>query len=294
MDTLDSVVDINALAEDTIQKLKLQENLLVPFSTAISIVQNLTEFELGRSLMTIGQLTSSLVDYLCHHDTSPSNHPFETWFLSKAPKIRAARERYYITRDILQNHLKSNINFGVMPCGVISKVAELDYSKVQNVKIVGYDNDVYGLVKAEKQMQPLVDQGIINLYLLKRNIWLLDEDNQYDIILSNRLSVLEHDTNKVLGLFKQIYKALKPEGVFICSFFTPSPLEAPGKSTWLNVDEEDLLLEHTIFVDIMNFQPAARFESEFEMLLKGAGFEIFDIVFDTHRVYPTIVAKKLR
>lgn len=291
MDFLEKI-DITALADDTIQKLTLQENLLVPVETATSIVKSLKEFELGRSIMTLGHLNSALVDYICHHEVSPTNNEFETWFLSKSPKIKAARERYYITRNILQQHLRSNMNFGVMPCGVISKVAELNYEGLENIKVVGYDSNVQGLVNAEQKMQPLVDQGIVNLYLLKRNIWLLDEDNQYEVILSNRLSVLEQDSDKVLALFKKIYNALKVDGVFVCSFFTPSPLQAPENSPWLNVSENDLLLEHTIFEDIMNFQPAVRLESEFKQLLKGAGFEVIDIVFDTHCVYPTIVAKK--
>lgn len=291
MNTLDKL-DITALAEDTIQKLKLQENLLIPFEQASSAVQSLTEFELGRSVMTLGHLNSSLVDYICHNEVSPTGHSFETWFLSKSPKIRAARERYHITKNILQQHLKSNITFGVMPCGVISKVAELDYTGVDNVKIVGYDNDIYGLANAEEKMQPFVDQGIVNLYLLKRNIWLLDEDNQYEVILSNRLSVLEHDSEKVLELFKKIYNALKPGGSFICSFFTPSPLQAQEESSWINVTREDMLLEHTIFVDIMDFHPAIRHKSEFEKLLKGAGFEVVNVIFDSQHVYPTVVAKK--
>lgn len=285
-------VDIDTIAEGIIQKVQMNEGLLIPSSNIIDLIHQLKEFELGRAMLTTGVLTSSWVDYVCHNETSPTGHPLETWFLSKSPKIKAARERYYITRDALQSHLRSNMVFCVMPCGVISKVAELDYSNISNIKIIGYDNDIQGLVRAEMQMQPLVDQRKVNLLLLKKNIWLLADCNQHDLIISNRLSVLEADPQKVLELFEKYYAALKQNGIFISSFFTPSPLHNLHASPWKNFDVNDVLTEHSIFVDIMDFQPASRPESKMITLLHKAGFEIVDIFYDTHHIYPTIVARK--
>jgi hypothetical protein len=54
-----------------------------------------------------------------------------------------------------------------------------------------------------------------------------------------------------------------------------------------------MLLEHSIFVDIMDFHPAARSENEMRVLLNEAGFKVLDIHYDTHRIYPTVVAQKL-
>lgn len=285
-------IDIDTIAEGAIQKVQLNENLLISPSDVIDLILQLKEFELGRAMLSTGVLTSSWVDYICHNETSPTGHPLETWFLSKAPRIKAARERYYITRDVLQKKLRSNMVFCVMPCGVISKVAELDYSKIKNIKIIGYDNDIHGLVKAELQMQPLVDQGKVNLLLLKKNIWLLDDRNQHDLIISNRLSVLESDSQKVLELFEKYYGALRRRGLFISSFFTPSPLHNLHTSPWKDVDANDMLIEHSIFVDIMDFRPAARSESKMVNLLHKAGFEIVEILYDTHNIYPTIIARK--
>ncbi len=285
-------VDIDTIAEGISQKVQLNDGLLIPSSEVIDLIHQLKEFELGRAMLTTGVLTSSWVDYICHNETSPTGHPLETWFLSKSPKIKAARERYYITRDALQSHLRSNMVFCVMPCGVISKVAELDYSNISNIKIIGYDNDIQGLVRAEMQMQPLVDQRKVNLLLLKKNIWLLEDRNQHDLIISNRLSVLEADSQKVLGLFEKYYAALKRNGIFISSFFTPSPLHNLHTSPWKNVDVNDVLTEHSIFVDIMDFRPATRPEGKMIMLLEKAGFEIVDIFYDTQCIYPTIIARK--
>lgn len=290
--TITTGVDIDTIAEGIIQKVQLNEDLLIPSSDVIDLIHQLKEFELGRAMLTTGVLTSSWVDYICHNDVSPTGHPLETWFLSRAPKIKAARERYYITQNALQSHLRSNMVFCVMPCGVISKVAELDYSNISNIKIIGYDNDIHGLVRAELQMQPLVDQRKVNLLLLKKNIWLLDDCNQHDLIISNRLSVLEADSQKILGLFEKYHAALKRNGIFISSFFTPSPLHNLHTSPWKNVDVNDVLTEHSIFVDIMDFRPASRPEGEMITLLQKAGFEIVDIFYDTHCIYPTIIARK--
>jgi hypothetical protein len=290
--TITQVVDLDIIAEGTIQKIQLNGNLLIPLSDAIDLIHQLKEFELGRAMLTTGVLTSSWVDYMCHNDASPTNNPLETWFLSRAPKIKAARERYSLTQKALQSHLKSNMILCVLPCGVISKVAELDYSNFENIKIIGYDNDVLGLVRAEMQMQHHVDQGKVNLLLLKKNIWLIDDRNQHDLIISNRLSVLESDSQKIYGLFEKYYAALKSNGIFICSFFTPSPLNNLHTSPWKDVDVNDMLIEHSIFVDIMDFRPASRLEEEMIALLQKAGFEIVDIFYDTHCIYPTVVARK--
>jgi hypothetical protein len=290
--TIAPKVDIDTIAEGVIQKVQLSDALLTPPSEVIELIHQLKEFELGRAMLTTGVLTSSWVDYICHNETSPTGNPLETWILSRSPKIRAARERYYITRDVLQSYLRSDMVFCVMPCGVISKIAELDYSNTSNLKIIGYDNDIHGLVKAELQMQPLVDQGKVDLLLLKKNIWKLDDIDQHDLIISNRLSVLEADSQKVLELFKKYYASLKQDGIFISSFFTPSPLDNVHTSPWKNVDANDMLIEHSIFVDIMDFHPAFRLESEMIMLLQKAGFEIVNIFYDTHCIYPTTVARK--
>jgi hypothetical protein len=290
--TIAPKVDIDTIAEGVIQKVQLNDALLTPPSEVIELIHQLKEFELGRAMLTSGVLTSSWVDYICHHETSPTGNPLETWFLSRSPKIRAARERYYITRNVLQSYLKSDMVFCVMPCGVISKVAELDYSNLSHLKIIGYDNDIHGLVKAELQMQSLVDQGKVDLLLLKRNIWQLDDRDQHDLIISNRLSVLEADSQKVSELFEKYYASLKQDGIFISSFFTPSPLDNLHTSPWKNVDANDMLIEHSIFVDIMDFCPAYRLENEMITLLQTAGFEIVNVFYDTHCIYPTIVARK--
>ncbi len=290
--TLSTKVNIDALVEGTIQQIYLNEKLTLPIPDVIDLTRQLKQFELGKTMMISCGLTSSSVDYICHHDTSPTDHNLENWFLSKAPRIKAARERYNITKSILQSLLKSGVTLGVMPCGVISKVAELDYSKLNKVKIVGYDRDVSGLVKAEQQMQPLVDQEKVNLFLLKKNIWLLDDRNQHNVILSNRLSVMEHSSSKVVELLKKFHSALTKNGVLVSSFFTPSPLVDVYASTWKDIYAEDVLKEHCIFEDILDFHPAARTEEEMQQLLHEAGFEVLEIHNDTHCIYPTITARK--
>lgn len=291
--TVAYTVDVDTLAEGTIQKVQRSENLHLPLPQVIQLIHQLKEFELGRSLLAAGGITSSWVDYVCHHEVSPTNHHLETWFLSRAPKIRAARERYFITQREIQSRLRDDMVLGVLPCGVISKIAEMDFSKVKNIKVVGYDNDIHGLVKAELKMKPLVDQEKIKLYLLKKNIWLLDDIDEHDLIISNRLSVLEPDTQKLSGLFEKFYAALKYKGFYISSFFTPSPIHDLIASPWKDVDVNDMLIEHSIFVDILDFQPASRSEDEIKLLLTNAGFKIIDILYDTHNVYPTIVAQKV-
>jgi hypothetical protein len=291
--TITRIIDIEALSEDTIQKVRLSDKLHLPTNNVIEIVHQLKNFELGQTMLTIGGLTSTCVDYICHNDTSPTNNPFENWLLSKAPRFKAARERYQITQHILQKLLRSDMVFGVFPCGVIPKVAELDFSALSSLTIVGYDNDIHGLVRAEKTMQPLVDQQKVKLLLLKKNLWVLDDENQHNLILSNRLSALEAEEERVLDLFKRFHRALQPDGFFITSFFTPSPLQNFEQSPWKNLASEDILTEHCIFEDIIGFDSAPKTEEKMIHLLARSGFDVIEIRYDSHNIYPTVLAQKV-
>lgn len=291
--TITSAVDIETLAEGTIQKIHLGPKLMLPTDQVIDIIHALKQFELGRTFLSLGLITSSLVDYICHNEVSPTGNEFETWFLSKAPRMKALKERYHITKDQLQFYLRSNMSMGILPCGVISKVAELDYSQVENVRIIGYDRDIQGLVNAEKQMMPYVTAGIVDLILMKRDLWLLDEEDQYDLMLSNRVSVLERNSTKVLDLFKKFYAALKPNGILLTSFFTPSPLDSLEDSPWVNTDPNDTLIEDCIFRHIMEFTFPPRTEAEVRQLVTSAGFKVLDILNDSSCIYPTVVAQKV-
>lgn len=290
--TLRQNVNIDAVIEGTIQQAYLSERLTLPIAEVVELITQLTEFELGKKMLLSCGLTSPLVDYICHYDQSPTSHPLENWLLSRSPRLSAARERYNITQRLVQTILKSNMTIGVMPCNVISKVAELDYSNVKNLTIIGYDRDVAGLVHAEKQMEQLVQQGKVNLFLLKQNIWLLDDRNQHDLILSTRLTVLESDDQKIVQLLKRLFAALKTGGHLILSFFTPSPMVDIENSPWRGIYADDLLKELCIFKDILDFHPAARTEDNMKALLHEAGFEALEIYPDKHWVYPTIKARK--
>lgn len=292
--TLKSDIDIDTLVEGTICQLHLKDSLALPIIDVISLTQQLKAFPLGRTMLRESGLSSDSTDYVCHHEVSPTGNSLETWLLSESPRLRAARERFYVTKRILQSQLRANMILGVLPCGVITKIAELDYSGLRDITVIGYDRDVQGLVKAEQKMKPVIDQYGLNVILLKKNIWKLDDVAQHDLILSNRLTVLEEDSLKVVSLWKKIHQALKPGGRFMFSFFTPSPIPASvHQSPWEAVDPNAILMEYSIFNDILGFQPACRTEEEVLDLLEQSGFKSVTVEYDRHKVYPTVLAEKI-
>lgn len=271
-------------------KLEFKTNLTLPLDAEKELLQQLSEFELGRFLLGNQGLNGYWTAYVILQGLKKTDlHPLEQWMLTKAPIIRATRERFHIFQTAIQQHLKSNQTIASIPCGLMDDLLSLDYTHVSNVHLVGIDLDGESLKLARHNAD---HYGQDNVSFIESNAWTLGAQNTYDIVVSNGLNIYVADDQKNQDLYRAFYTALKPGGILITSFITPPPAVSP-ESPWHDYDEVDALKQRALLVDIIettwqNF----RTESHTRAVFESVGFTILDVIPDSCGMFPTLIAMK--
>ncbi len=171
-------------------------------------------------------------------------------------------------------------------------ILTLDYSKLSNFQLVGFDIDPESLSFAQFLAKEKGLHGHTSLFV--QDAWKFDYHNKYDLITSNGLNVYESDPDKVLHLYTRLLKALKPGGTLITGVLTHLPKSSvPCEWQLDKISEKDLLLENTIFNFILgckwyNFRSSEEIYSDFHKV----GFDEVSIHYDEYHIFPTVVAKK--
>jgi ubiquinone/menaquinone biosynthesis C-methylase UbiE len=273
-----------------LQRLERANNLALPLAKEKHLLKQLLEFELGRFLLANKGLNGYWTSYIIIHGPKKTNiTPLEKWILQSAPMVKATQERFKIFQHELQKQLKSGTKMASIPCGLMDDVLGLDYNNFVNIKLVGIDLDDQSLQMAQGNAQKY---GINNVEFIKKDAWNLGTNEEYDLITSNGLNIYQPDDKKVVELYKEFYKKLKPSGILITSFLTPPPTLSV-KSTWKNYNQKDLLKQKAIFSDIIQVTwQAFRTQSQTEEQLENAGFKVLEVIYDSQGMFPTIIAKK--
>ena len=179
-----------------------------------------------------------------------------------------------------------------IPCGAMRELLQLDYSLISDFKLVGIDIDLNSLLLAE---QLAAERGLSqNLSLRQQDAWQLPYDSEIDIITSCGLNIYTPDQQKVLDLYRQFFRALKPGGQLILGFLTYPPGENM-LSEWQvdKLSSKNLFLEKVLYKDILDPQwRNFRTSDEIEQELKKAGFWEVIFHYDFLHVFPTVVARK--
>lgn len=267
-------------------------------SKQLELLEQLSEFELGRFLIERGGLNGYWTHYVVTYSEwknvkEHSITPLESFLLNVSPTSLAMQQRFAIFKSQIQQHIQEECCFASIPCGLMGDLVDLDYSQIHNFSLYGIDLDRETL----SQTKSYADNKklISHCHFLESDAWKLDISEKFDLITSNGLSIYEQDDQKIVELYRQFHNALKPKGILVTSFLTPPP--APGvKTEWLLTafHSEDALLQKTLFVDILAAKwQAYRTEETVKNQLQQAGFHITDILYDKAHIFPTVVAKKL-
>lgn len=260
----------------------------------LGLIEELSEFDLGRFLIERGGLNGYWTHYVITH---PCKKAFpltalESFILNSAPSILATQQRFQIFKSQIQQRVGENCSFASIPCGLMGELLDLDYSDLHTFSLHGIDLDKETLKQAEDYA---AQKGLLShCDFSERDAWELNLHEKFDLIASNGLAIYEHDDQKVVALYRQFYAALKPGGVLVTSFLTPPP--APGlKTEWLlsECNVQDGLLQKILFVDILDAKwQAYRTEETVKAQLKQAGFCEIEIKYDKAHIFPTVIAKK--
>ena len=273
------------------KRLKATKNLALPLEEELHLLNQLTEFELGRSLLAKKGLEAYWISYsIVQGPYLQLSHPLENWIIHKAPVFKSTQERFRIFQDQLKSYVKSEMTVASVPCGLMDVSLSLDFSHLENVKLVGIDLDKDTLNLANKNAEKNNKTSITSF--LRQDAWNLEIDEKYDILISNGLNIYEHDDQKVVELYKEFFKALKSDGILILSFLTPPP-SLSKESSWKNYNLEDALKQKAVFGDIIQAQwQASRTENQTREQLKAAGFKVLKVIYDSQGMFPTIIGQK--
>jgi SAM-dependent methyltransferase len=129
---------------------------------------------------------------------------------------------------------------------------------------------------------------------IQADAWRLNFKDQFHIVVSNGLNNYVGKRDDLVSMYKKLYDAVKPSGLLLTSFLTPSPDQDP-KSTWdmEQIDADALRLQKIIFDEIVQVRwNNPQTLDQMASILEDAGFGQMELIFDKAKMYPTVVAQK--
>lgn len=289
---------IEAATQSIIHKIQVSGNS--PESSVdirLKLVEALYQSELGKFLLLRGGLNGYWTEHIVKHPQRQKNSStllpeIDDFLLNHSPSVLATQQRYGIFKTEIQKQIKNGSSLMSIPCGLMSELLDLDYSGYQDIQLTGIDTDAESLTLARAMAEESEFDG--QCQFLDKNAWHLDMHEVCDVLVSNGLSIYEYDDDKVIELYREFFKALRPGGVLITSFLTPPPALS-SQSEWDldQIDLEALKVQKILFADILECKwQAYRTETTVKNQLRSAGFKNFELIYDKARIFPTITARK--
>lgn len=256
----------------------------------LDILDQLSEFPLGKFLIQYQGLNGYWTKYIIENKKQPKNE-LEDFILNKSPISLATRESRNITIKWLQMNLCDNIKILSIPCGTMSDVLSLDFSEINNAKLIGVDLDFKSLKLAyeESDLRNVSDF----IQLIQSDALSFDWKNVAHIVVSHGLNFYLSKEECEL-LYKNAFNSLMNGGFFIGSFMTAPP-EDNQPSHWNTelIDPKDISYQRELF---SIFSPRWRLlqtYNETTEILSNVGFKEIEIIEDSMRIMPTFIAKKV-
>jgi hypothetical protein len=259
----------------------------------LSLLERMSKHSLGQFLILNGGINGFWTDYIVNHEHGRNKIPnSERLLLENFPSIIATQQRGKIFQKILQDNVSDRAVMASIPCGVMGDLLNLDFSQINDFKLIGVDLDEESLTLAEEKA--IANRLIGHSEFKLSNAWDLDLKEEVDILTSNGLNIYEPNADRVVKLYQGFHDALKDNGLLITSFLTPHP--AIDKSSPWNfeaIDSECLRQQRVVFADIMQAKwQCFMSESKFRNVLEKAGFEKIEVEYDKARIFPTVTARK--
>jgi 2-polyprenyl-3-methyl-5-hydroxy-6-metoxy-1,4-benzoquinol methylase len=274
--------------------LKIQNSAIALGSTEyatieqrLDLLQQLRSFEFGRFLILNRGMNGYWTDYVCTSKESdrPLKSDLEGFLLFDRPMALATRERYRIFQTIIQKEILSGIRICSVPSGLMSDVLTLNFEGVSNFELTAFDLDNQSLEYARESAKAI---GISdNFKSLCIDAWNLSVHEYFDLVVSSGLNIYVKENKKVIELYKEFFKILKPGGILIVSFLAKNEDSIPERH------QSNQRKQHVIYAEILEFKGSnLRTYAETVEQLKSAGFGCFELFADQFNVFPTIKARR--
>ncbi len=274
----------------------------VSVAEQLAILTQLTQFDFGRFLLMNSGINGYWTHYMLTHpwfgrksgqnNAGQAFSSLETFLLDRAPTMLATQQRFDIFLHENQKAVTNNAALACIPCGLMGELLYLNFAGIDNISLTGIDLDDATLNEAAL----LADkQNLSNWTDFKQaDAWHLDVSDTYDLISSNGLNIYEPNDDKVEALYRQYYLALKPGGTLVTSILTPPPSENDA-GEWLmdKINQSDLMLQKTLFVDVLNVKwQCYRSSKQTALQLENSGFNEIKFLYDQAQLFPTVTAVK--
>ena len=256
----------------------------------------LAEFELGRFLLENLGLNGRWTSYVllhpdrgAHTGLSSDGTPLtelQSWLLNRCPILLATQERFRIFRAVTQPLLRTGMQLASLPCGWMDDLLTLDYSKTPGVTLTGIDLDPETLREAEANYRRL--RPPVQAAFEQRDAWQLEASGRWDLLTSNGLNIYVENDDRCTEFYRNVARALKPGGIFVCSFITPP-------EQWRPKAAGDLEHQRFLFTQVVPVKwSCVRDEAKTREQLSAAGLEVLSVTYDSQRMFPAVVAKPIR
>jgi SAM-dependent methyltransferase len=212
--------------------------------------------------------------------------------LNQAPFGLATQQRHQIFKKELQKRVVEGAVLASAPCGLMADLLELDFSGISHFALTGIDLDTETLGQAKSLA---ASHGLSErCEFLQRDAWDLETEERFDVLTSNGLSIYEPSEARVVDLYREFFKALKPGGHLIASFLTPPPVLNPASEWNLSkINQTDALMQKILLADIINSKwQTFRTSEAVKRQLESAGFEAIEFIYDEASIFPTVTARK--
>jgi ubiquinone/menaquinone biosynthesis C-methylase UbiE len=287
------------LAADIEGRLRKADKLVLPLDQTLYMLAQLREFELGRFLLHNNGLNGYWTAYVFQYSPGDATScSLEQWLLTKS-LLSGGRERFHRFQKEIAKHITEGAVLASIPCGLMDDLVKQDYRSVERFTLVGIDVDAESTELArENAATHDVEQ---HCTFLLRDAWQLDIDSEFDLVVSNGLNMYESDPQRLVALYRNFCRALRPGGQLLMSFLPPlppPPSVAPDRASEWNtygIAEEDFTKELSLFGDILqvgylNFST----EDEVRAQLAQAGFAVTSVTDGPTGLLPIVSAIKTR
>lgn len=211
------------------------------------------------------------------------------WIASKAPIFLATCERFEIFKKVLQERLNAgDKTFVSVPCGTMEELLILDATDKSNISFVGIDLDPLAGSWIKEASKRYEKTSLCHKEFHQADAFSLAQHTKNaDVLVSNGLNFYIKDDAEVVKLYKAFADSLKVGGILITSHLALPAQAEP-------YDKEALKKQLAIVRDICEMRwQIFRSEDLVKTQLAEAGFKVEQVIWDTQRMFPTYICKKV-
>ena len=268
------------------------------------MLSSLLEFPVGRILFDRKKWDFELNVLFSHQRSAHGSNNLLNWVQESDPELLSYREHLEISKREVLQIAKPNSTLAFFPTGIMYNLLRLEESvlSVHEISLIGLDFDEGSFLATKRIAES--SQYANNIHFVLADAWHLDAfENQFDVLTSYGLNLYVSEESKLIDLYKEFFKAIKPGGTLITSFFNirrhednncilNNITDSESTKTCTEMNENDMK-SYILYNIIIGSPPQFRIsESAMISHLETAGFERFRIVYDNQKIHPTVIAHK--